>query len=110
MRRFERRRLEHWRRRAVTIGFAFAAGALVNAGLTARLSWQADSAGPETQVAENAALQSDEHPGALGTTGIVSEGEAAAVLEDRLVMPVEGVAADSLYDSYDDARSGGRRH
>lgn len=108
MRRFERRRLERLRQRAVVVGVAFCAGALLDMGLTARLGRQQDEA-----VAELA--RAPEPQPVVATSGSLPgpEPDAVDAVNDRagsLSMPVPGIAREVLYDSYDDARGGGRRH
>lgn len=107
MRRFERRRLERLRGRAIVVGCAFCAGALLDMGLTARLARQQDDA-----VAELA--RAPEPRPVVATSGTDAPPEAvdalATTTAERLAMPVPGITPDRLYDSYDDARGGGRLH
>ncbi|MGE0444777.1 MAG: M23 family metallopeptidase [Vicinamibacterales bacterium] len=109
MRRFERRRLERLRTQLLVAGVAFCGGALLDMGLTARLAWQQEDA-----VAELA--RAPEPQPVVATSGRVTTPEEVAdavaeELPDRgLLMPVPGVDPDTIYDSYDDARSGGRMH
>jgi murein DD-endopeptidase MepM/ murein hydrolase activator NlpD len=106
MRHFERRRLERLRGRLMVVGLAFSAGALLDMGLTARLARQQDAA-----VAELA--RAPEPQPVVATSGSVVEPDAVDALADAaapLLLPVPGVKPDTLYDSYDDPRSGGREH
>ncbi|HEY6362056.1 MAG TPA: M23 family metallopeptidase [Vicinamibacterales bacterium] len=124
MRRFERRRVERLRRTVALIGLSFALGALTNFGLTWRLQGFAPVAPPGSSAVSDPAPLHDpaepravQRPGERGepapvaTTG--SAAHAAAVDELRardLEMPVDGVDADDLRDTFFDSRGGGRAH
>jgi murein DD-endopeptidase MepM/ murein hydrolase activator NlpD len=107
MRRFERRRYERLMRQVTAAGLSFAVGALVNAGLT----WRLERREPARVVAP--AVDAGVEHGPVATTG-TSETPAPAPpaedIEDRdIEIPVRGIEADELYDSFDDAR-GSRVH
>ena len=130
--RRERRQTERWRRRALVIGFSFAAGALVDTALTWRLHEFDMFSSGEPPVSEESAADSsgagssgrdreappvsrreatDGHEAVRGTTGVVSERAATEALEERdLLLPVEGVSRSALHDTYSDSRRGGRTH
>ena len=130
MKRFERQRVERLRRGVLTVGLSFALGALTDVALTWRLHEFEVRLKPDPTYSDrdltysamasgnaDALLHSsqEEHPTTLGTTGIVGESEAAAILNDRrLVVPVHGVARSALQDTFTDSRgsasSGGRAH
>jgi murein DD-endopeptidase MepM/ murein hydrolase activator NlpD len=103
MKRFERRRYERLRIRMLVIGLSFALGALANTALTWRLSKR-----QATRVVAPAADAGVEH-GPVATTG-TNEPPApvppsAKDIDDRdLEIPVRGVEANELYDSFKDAR------
>jgi murein DD-endopeptidase MepM/ murein hydrolase activator NlpD len=120
MRRFERRRLEHLRSLAITIGLSFAAGALVDTALTWRLH--------EFEPFAPTAFMATPQP--MPTTGVAAEvpdivepperatpqdegdsGTDVEILKRRnLLIPVDDVEDDELYDSYDDRRGITRVH
>lgn len=89
----------------LTLAFGFALGALVDTGLTWRMhEFDAATAGIESPA------QSD-HTAVLDTVATTGEEEAEAILDTRrLLVPVEGIAREALYDSYSDERGGGRSH
>ena len=122
MRRIDRRRVERLRRRVIGLGLSFALGALVATLLIAR---QAGIADPDVQLhADHATIE----PGSVATAGSTAAStvaprslaieaapppmaDAIAALTKRdLMIPVEGVNASSLQDTFNDARSLGRRH
>lgn len=103
MRRFERRRLERWSQLAAVVGLSFAAGALADLGL----SWR-NARRTETRVVAPAVDPGASH-GPVATTGTAEPPApmppAAEDIDDRdLEIPVRGVDANELYDSFDDAR------
>jgi murein DD-endopeptidase MepM/ murein hydrolase activator NlpD len=124
VKRFERRRVERLRRRAITIGLSFAIGALTNFGLTWRLQGFDPTAPPGSSAAADPAPLHDpaepravQRPGEQGeptpvaTTGSAANAEAIEELRDRdLEIPVEGVEAGDLRDTFSDARGSGRAH
>jgi murein DD-endopeptidase MepM/ murein hydrolase activator NlpD len=113
MRRIDRRRVERWRRRAIGAGLSFAMGALAATILIARND--APGAAAAGQVAVATTGVSSPEPVAPRATAIEaappSIGETTAALSRRnLMIPVKGVAAHALQDTFDDARALGRRH
>jgi peptidoglycan LD-endopeptidase LytH len=124
MRRFERRRMERVRRAVLTIGLSFALGALTNFALTWRLQGFDPAAPPGSAAAADPAPLHDpaepravEPPGAndepapIATTGSTAYADVVETLRDRdLTMPVEGVDAGDLRDTFADARGRGRAH
>lgn len=135
MKRFERRRVERLRRIATTIGLSFALGALIDTALTWRLhefdlgageTASAVAAAPANTdagsegtrpansptrldpgpVAREAAL-----PASVATSGDSARGEEIDLLKARdLEMPVEGIKASDLHDTFSDSRALGRPH
>ena len=121
MRRVDRVRLEKRRSTVVTVGLAFAFGALT----AGTLIWRVDqlAAGGIVDLAERATAQGAEREAPIAqesaplrpaaTTG---RNESTAVGAEmirglRLQMPVDGVAREQLHDTYDERRGGGlRRH
>jgi murein DD-endopeptidase MepM/ murein hydrolase activator NlpD len=93
----------------VIVVLAFTAGVFA----TSLFVWQQGPfvvAAPERAVGvQRVAVPAEAPPEPRGTTG---EGvDLARELEDRdLAMPVEGVQREALVDTFDDPRSGGRRH
>jgi murein DD-endopeptidase MepM/ murein hydrolase activator NlpD len=94
---------------------SFAAGVFA----TSLFVWQQGPflvAAPERAVGvERVAVPADAPPAPRGTAGKTFEGarpaDVALTLEEReLEVPVEGVQRDALVNSFDDPRSGGRRH
>ena len=113
MKRFERQRVERLRRGALIVGLSFALGALADVALTWRLHEFEVRLKPDTTYIAAASTNAEaslhastqEHPTTLGTTGIVGEHEAAAILIDRrLAVPVDGVARSALRDTFADSR------
>jgi murein DD-endopeptidase MepM/ murein hydrolase activator NlpD len=108
----------------MTIGLSFAVGALTNFGLTWRLQGFDPAAPPGSRAsidpaplhdpAEPRAVQrpgEDGEPAAIATTGSAANADAIATLRDRdLEIPVEGIDAADLRDTFSDSRSGGRAH
>lgn len=124
MRRFERRRIERFRRRTVTVGLSFALGALTAFSLTWRLQGFDPTVPPGSAASADPAPLHDpaepravERPGERGeptpvaTTGSAALRDAVEMLRDRdLTIPVEGVDAGDLRDTFSDSRGGGRAH
>jgi murein DD-endopeptidase MepM/ murein hydrolase activator NlpD len=124
VRRFERRRVERLRRTVTTVGLSFCLGALTMFGLTWRLEGFDPVAPPGSAAAADPAPLHDpaepravERPGergeptAVATTGAAANEEAVLDLRERdLAIPVDGVDAGDLRDTFADARSGGRAH
>ena len=118
MRRFERRRLERIRKAALTVGLSFAAGALVDTMLT----WRLHEFEPIAPTAFMATPQPTPTTGVAEVPDAIDGGSAPArrdeeggsdveILRRRnLMIPVEGVEAANLYDSFDDRRGVGRVH
>jgi murein DD-endopeptidase MepM/ murein hydrolase activator NlpD len=128
MRRFERQRAERLRRTAITIGLSFALGALADSALTWRLHELAPG-GPVDMPASQPIVadpepahdtsepRAVERPGEDGeaprvaTTGIVSHAEAIEMLRARdLDIPVAGIDAGDLRDTFFDTRGSARVH
>jgi murein DD-endopeptidase MepM/ murein hydrolase activator NlpD len=121
MRRIDRRRVERFRRRVIGTGLSFALGALVATLLIAR---QNDIANPGVHLHADHVSE----PGSVATAGSAASStvaprslaieaapppmsEAIATLTRRdLMIPVEGVTSNALEDTFNDARSIGRRH
>lgn len=139
MRRIDRRRWDRRRRAAQTIGISFALGALTALGLSWRLDERAPGPPPPSAISEaedQALSETEQQIAALeealatppdpapahdpaeprgerppaGTTGSVAHAAAVDELRDRnLLLPVQGVGADELRDTFFDAR-GTRAH
>jgi len=121
MRRIDRRRVERFRRRVIGTGLSFTLGALVATLLIAR---QNDMANLDVHLHTDHVSE----PGSVATAGSAASStvaprslaieaapppmsEAIATLTRRdLMMPVEGVTSNALEDTFNDARSIGRRH
>jgi len=110
----DRRRRERLRNRVVNFGFTFALGALVATLLTDRIQRLRPS-----QAAEPLPIASTgdiESPGAPPRAPAIaaappSMAEAIGALARRhLLIPVEGVTANRLIDTFNDSRAVGRRH
>ena len=112
MRRFERRRVERLRRRVAMVGVSFALGALVASSLTWRLHepvLEFSNAEPPRDVAVEDPAAAEGGPVAVATSGS-GDGDLVETLRERdLVIPVQGIEADDLRDTYADAR-GSRVH
>jgi peptidoglycan LD-endopeptidase LytH len=115
MRRIDRTRRERLRRRVVNFGFTFALGALVATLLTDRLQRQeaSPSIGPLPIATTGDVIESS--TGAPRSPAIEAAApsmtEAIGSLASRnLLIPVEGVTANKLMDTFDDSRALGRRH
>jgi len=130
MRRVDRVRLEKGRRRVLTVGLAFALGALTAGALIWRSDQLALTGVRTTALVDTVTTGSTrERPDAVeaaesaapaatsGTRGpdkvratSVTNGDAIRVLESRnLLMPVDGVSRTQLHDSFDERRGGGLR-
>jgi peptidoglycan LD-endopeptidase LytH len=114
MRRVDRRRRERLRRRVVNFGVSFALGALVATLLTDRLQRQLRSQSTEPlPIATTGDIESSGGPPRAPAVEAVapSMAEAIGALARRdLLIPVEGVTANRLTDTFNDARAIGRRH
>jgi murein DD-endopeptidase MepM/ murein hydrolase activator NlpD len=118
MKRFERRRLERLRRVVITIGLSYALGALTDVALTWRLhefegDAQAAARGAPRAAHDPVEPRGAERPGErgepppVGTTGSVAMGTAIETLRRRdLEIPVKGVRASELQDTFADGRAG----
>jgi murein DD-endopeptidase MepM/ murein hydrolase activator NlpD len=114
MRRIDRRRRERLRSRVVNFGFTFALGALVATLLTDRVQRLRPSQAAEPlPIATTGAIES---PGAPPRAPAIeaappSMAEAIGALARRhLLIPVEGVTANRLTNTFNDSRAVGRRH
>jgi len=114
MRRIDRRRRERLRSRVVNFGFTFALGALVATLLTDRVQRLRPSQAAEPlPIATTGDIES---PGAPPRAPAIeaappSSAEAIGALARRhLLIPVEGVTANRLTDTFNDSRAVGRRH
>lgn len=129
MRRIDRRRVVRAQRAATTIGLSFALGALTMFGLTWRLdrpaantpaavvSAQRDVAAPPDAGAglqagpdTTRALHDPAEPQPVATTGAATNDSVETLKERELSIPVEGVSAAALHDSFADSRDGTRAH
>ena len=114
MRRIDRRRRERLRKRVANVGVSFALGALVATLLTDRLQRQATARTREPlSIATTGEL--DSFTGAPRAPAVEaaapSMAEAVGALGSRnLLIPVEGVTAKQLTDTFNDSRAVGRRH
>ncbi|HEY3157705.1 MAG TPA: hypothetical protein VGJ78_01995 [Vicinamibacterales bacterium] len=118
MRRVDRRRAERLRARVLIVGLSFAVGALAATALIAHNERSAPAVEPA--IVATSGVSSPEAAAARETvvprsTAIeaapVPLGDAIAALQKRhLRIPVEGVSAGELQDTFDDARAIGRRH
>jgi len=114
MRRVDRRRREQLRRRVINFGVTFALGALTGTLLTDRVDRQRSSLSAEPLPI--ATTGNTESPGIRPRAPAVepaapSMADAIGALARRnLLIPVEGVPANRLTDTFDDARAIGRRH
>jgi murein DD-endopeptidase MepM/ murein hydrolase activator NlpD len=114
MRRIDRRRTERLRRRIVNFGVSFTLGALVATLLTDRLYRQPGlhPMEPAPTATSGDAESSTVAPRAPAIEAAApSMADAIGVLARRdLLLPVEGVAARQLQDTFNDSRAVGRRH
>lgn len=117
MRRVDRVRLEKRRHTLVTIGLAFALGALTAGALI----WRADqlAASGTVDLAQRARAPDAERQPPTGTraplVASATAGRDAAATPERLtrqlLMPVEGVSREQLHDTFNEGRAAGlRRH
>jgi len=120
MRRTDRRRVERLRRRVVGAGLSFALGALV-------ATWAIDHV-RQADLHVGLYIPSETTPAPVATGGTAPSlavapralaveaaplpmADAVAILTRRnLLIPVEGVKANALQDTFDNARAVGRRH
>ena len=114
MRRVDRMRRERLRRRVVNVGVSFALGALVATLLTDRLQRQAtsQSIGPLPIATTGDVESSTGAPRAPAVEAAApSMAEAiGALARHNLLIPVEGVTANQLTNTFNDSRAIGRRH
>jgi murein DD-endopeptidase MepM/ murein hydrolase activator NlpD len=114
MRRVDRTRRERLRRRVVNFGITFALGALVATLLSDRLQRQRVSL--STEPLPIATTGDTESPAAAPRApafeaAAPSMADAiSAVARRKLLIPVDGVNANQLTDTFNDARDVGRRH
>jgi len=118
MRRVDRRRAERFRARVLTVGLSFAVGALAATALIAHHERPARAVEPA--IVATSGVSSPETAVARETvvprsTAIEAAplplGDAMLALQKRnLRIPVEGVSAGDLQDTFADARAIGRRH
>ncbi len=114
MRRIDRRRREQLRSRVINFGITFALGALVGTLLTDRVQRHRPSQSLEPLPI--ATTGDSESPGPPPRAPAVeaaapSMADAIGALTRRnLLIPVEGVTASRLTDTFNDARAIGRRH
>ena len=114
MRRIDRRRQERLRRRLVSFGISFALGALVATLLTDRLQRRASHSPEPLPIATTGEAESSggRPPRAPAVEAAApSMTEAIADLAGRnLLIPVDGVTANRLMDTFNDSRALARRH
>ena len=114
MRRIDRRRWERLRRRVVNFGISFALGALVATLLTDHVQRQRTSQLTEPlPIATTGDIESSAGPPRSPAieAAAPSMTEAIGSLAGRnLLIPVDGVTANRLTDTFDDSRALGRRH
>ena len=112
MRRIDRRRVERLRRGVVNIGLSFAVGALAATALIAHNDTAAPRTEPAAVATSGVSVPEKVVPRAIAVEAApASIGEATSALTKRhLLIPVEGVSADALQDTFEDARAIGRWH
>ena len=118
MRRVDRRRAERLRRGALGIGLSFAVGALAATALIAHNEKPSPVREPAIVAtsgvasAEAAAPRDTVVPRSTAVEAAPAPlGDAIGALTKRhLLIPVKGVSASALQDTFDDARALGRRH
>ena len=114
MRRVDRTRRERLRRRVVTFGVSFALGALVATLLSDRLQRQRASQRTEPlPIATTGATESSVGPPRAPAIEAAAPSMAeavAAVTRRNLLIPVQGVTANQLTNTFNDSRAIGRRH
>ena len=109
MRRVDRTRRERLRRRVVNFGVAFALGALVATLLSDRLQRQQASQPAEplpiaTTGAAESAVGPPRAPAVEAAAPSMAEAIGALARRDLLI-PVEGVTANRLTDTFNDSRA-----
>ena len=112
MRRIDRRRTERLRRRVTNFGVSFALGALVATLLGDRLHTQPARAASDlapVATSGNAPVAAPRAPTIEAAPPSASEA-IAALASRNLLIPVAGVAADRLANTFNDSRALGRRH
>ena len=112
MRRIDCRRTERLRRRVTNFGVSFALGALVATLLSDRLQTQPARAASDMVPVATAGESPAAPPRAPAIEAAPrSAREAIGALTSRnLRIPVAGVAADRLVNTFNDSRALGRRH
>ena len=112
MRRVDRRKVERLRRRVTTIGVSFAMGALAATFLIQRPERSEVRTDPAAVATTGTADAPTVAPRALAIQAAApSMASAIGMLAQRhLEIPVDGVKADQLHDTFNDARAIGRRH
>ena len=114
MRRIDRRRRERLRSRVVNFGFTFALGALVATLLTDRVQRQRPSQSVDPlPIATSGDMESSATPPRAPVVEAAPPPMADAIgalARRNLRIPVEGVTANRLTDTFNDARAIGRRH
>jgi peptidoglycan LD-endopeptidase LytH len=112
MRRIDRRRVERLRRRVLSIGLSFAVGALAASALIARNDTLAPTVESAAVATSGISVPAAVVPRALAIEAAPAPiGDAIGALTKRhLLIPVEGVSAGALQDTFADARAIGRRH
>jgi murein DD-endopeptidase MepM/ murein hydrolase activator NlpD len=114
MRRIDRKRRERLRSRVISFGVTFALGALLATLLTDRVHRQQTSSLTEPlPIATTGDVESSGKPPRAPAIEAAppSMAEAiSAVASRNLLIPVEGVTARQLTDTFNDSRAVGRRH
>lgn len=115
MRRIDRRRVERVRRRVLSGGLTFAVGALVATALIAHNDRPAGAVEPHPVATSGVSAAAAVLPVAPRSAAIEAApmpiSDAIGALRQRnLLIPVDGVSASALQDTFDDARAIGRRH
>jgi murein DD-endopeptidase MepM/ murein hydrolase activator NlpD len=123
MRRIDRRRMERVRSRVLTMGLAFAVGALVATALIAHNDKPAEAAEPGPVATSGISSVATSGISSVAAAATVAPRSAAieaapmpisdaigALRKRNLLIPVDGVGASALQDTFDDARAIGRRH
>jgi murein DD-endopeptidase MepM/ murein hydrolase activator NlpD len=114
MRRVDRRRRDRFRSRVVSFGISFALGALVATLLIDRLQRQERSESIEaspiaTTGNSESSTGAPRAPAVEAAAPSMAEAIGALTAHDLLI-PVEGVNAKQLTDTFNDSRALGRRH
>ena len=112
MRRIDRQRVERLRKRVLSIGLSFAAGALAATALIAHNDTPAPRVEPAVVATSGVSAPETVVPRATAVeVASAPIGDATSALTKRhLLIPVEGIAPGALEDTFDDARAIGRRH